>query len=247
MRPKMDWLQSLRGSKQDFRKRENAPLSELQKKERERNTFFLAEGIIVLRQLKTQVFEQPQNEQALLDAAYYLADLMATCILADTLDPQFRMESHPYFSALQEYQRAVHNQQWTSKNQTPATSPIHTLYQATEDMIVRAEELIGSMEKPDHIITAQEAEVILKQFLDGTNLINPGNRPYFFEPGTKIGGILSGGLVYTLLAKKITEYLSGNTLHLDVFAVAVATKAPATAHQRSGQDSQIRHVFSWTI
>ncbi len=110
-------------------------------------------------------------------------------------------------------------------------------------MIARIEEKVGSIKKPDHKLSQEEIKYVLKEFLVGANSLSPDTQKQFFEKGTKVGGILSGGSIYVELIKLIVERFGDNSFEMDSFVIAVDKEDKRIAVETSESDVQTKDVL----
>jgi hypothetical protein len=88
-----------------------------------------------------------------------------------------------------------------------------------------------------------EMKYVLQEFLQGTNDLTINARDEFFENGTKIGGILTGGSVYLELVKKIVEKYGKDSPVLDTFVIAVDKENKKAVFETSESDAETKNVI----
>lgn len=233
----------LSGSHTNFRYREHAdaalqPFQELQQQKR----ILIGDGINCLRKLRTQIFSSAdtQDQQAFLQTAKQLANELADYCIADALNRASHLADHSYHFQLQETVSKMNLCEPQSRHHIVPTIVADNLRKAALDMALRTEEFVGNLESPDRRLNDAETLQVIREFTVGTNDLSNEAKDSLFSSSTKVAGLLSGGLVYALMAKKIAERYgceSGN--EMNVIAVAVGTDANQAVFELDGTDQQV--------
>jgi hypothetical protein len=108
-------------------------------------------------------------------------------------------------------------------------------------MLARIEEASISLSAPDRRLTRQEMKYVLNEFVRGANVLTINAVDSFFEQGTRVGGILSGGSVYTEMVKKVVERYAG--FSVNSFVIAVDKENGDTAFEKSESDNSAKSVI----
>ncbi|MEK7574771.1 MAG: hypothetical protein AAB511_00895 [Patescibacteria group bacterium] len=213
----------LGGSHTSFKKMERPALSEAERELKLENERKLQEGIRVLRKLRTEALTEQDYAvcQNVLKEAHLLSTQMANVIMAQSLEDTPSPVDPSFVEGTKRLSSQYSEQDAGSGHGLPPQFSIQNLLRATDDMLARVAEKAKSVETPNHKLTQEEMRYVLDEFLRGTNdlTINAVNK--FFQKGTKVGGILSGGSVYVELVKKIVERYGDNSFSVDSFVIAV--------------------------
>src|SRR3989338_11343251 len=125
----------------------------------------------------------------------------------------------------------------------PAQFSIGNLFRAADDMLVRVEERAQSIYKPNHVLTREDVNYVLQEFLRGTNDLTVDAIRKLCDHNTRWGGILSGGSVYTEMARQIIQKYADHSLSVYPFVVAVDKDKKRTAFETSKSDNATQSVI----
>ncbi len=236
------FLALLSGSNTCFKQRDgfDSMLGEIQK---ERN-FSIAYGVEQLRRFRTVISKSSSEEQGeILEQAAAFADQLADFCLADCIDRGAPLEHHPYLSALTLCEEKFKDVEAESAHSIPGRIVCKNLRRATEDIVTRLEETVSSAYNPSRKLNLEEAKYVLSQFLNGTNCLQCKAQESFFSSSSVVGGLLSVGLVYALVAKKVMErYGEESISQINVVPVAVSVGKNVAKFGSVGQEEQVKEV-----
>jgi hypothetical protein len=237
----------LGGSMTSFRHREHPEsgqeaFKELQR-EKERA---IRKGIDQLRRLRTEISgaADSESQQKHFASAMNLANQIADYCLADSQDRAEPLTHHSYHAALADSAEALGNVEPQSKHHIVPTQVAYNLRRAAGDMIIRLEEKVGSLSSPSRALNVADARGVLQEFLVGTNCLTIDAQKGFFSNETVVGGIMSGGLVYALMASKIIQRYGEDALsQMKVIAVAVNSDGKKAFFESDGREQQITRLI----
>lgn len=235
----------LSGSHVAFKKRERPLLSEEENELRLENQRRLQEGISVLRKFRTQALEGQDSflRQSYLAAAHQFSSQMADVIINQSLNDKPSPIDPVFLEELQKALEEHKDKDAGSGHALPPQFSVGNLFQAADDMLVRIEEKGGSLGDPDHRLTEEEMLYVLEEFLRGTNDLSPDAIKIFFNKNTKVGGILSGGSVYTEMVKKITARYADPSLAVDTFVIAADKEKERAVFESGPSDNSVQAVI----
>jgi hypothetical protein len=205
----------------------------------------IGEGIDRLRRIRTAVFEStdPDAQQRFLQMAVRLADQMADYCLADSLDRGAPLTDHSYHRELEGLGDTFTALEPQSKHHIVPRQVAHHLRKAAQDLLIRTEEKTASLMSPSKPLSQAEMREVVKEFTSGTNCLTINAQEILFSPDTRIAGIISGGLVYALMVKKISErYGDNQASSLAVLAVAVDGEGKQAVFEKSGDVHRVKHL-----
>lgn len=229
----------LSGSHVGFKKREHPLLSEQESELKRENERRLQEGIDILRKLRTLALEEqnPNTRQNILAEAHQFSAQMAETILNQALsDKPFPIDDS-YLSDLEKKRKEHQSQDAGSGHAIPPQYSVQNLFRATDDMLVRIQEQVQSLQEPSHKLSQKETAYIIDNFLIGTNDLTIDAVEKFFNKDTKVGGILSGGSVYLELVKKIIKKYGDPSLEVNSFVIAVDKEKKKAISEASELDA----------
>lgn len=179
----------------------------------------------------------------MLAEAHDFASQMANVIIEQCLE-QKSVEINPSF--LQSLEKQTENHAGaddTSAHGIPPQIVIENLLQATEDMLTRVEEKAQSVKNPDHKLTEDEMQYVLKEFFYGTNALSVNAIKDFFAKNTKVGGIISGGGIYVEIVKEVVERYGENSFGVDTFMIAVDKQQEIATYETAETDTDTQAVI----
>jgi len=234
----------LSGSNTAFKTRERPTLSEQEYKSKLKYQRNLEKGIYLLRKLKGRALEENDDiiRQNVLKEAHQLSTQMAEEIIDKASKNKPSQIDSSLLQTMSEMEIKYTNQEDKSGHYLPAQFSITNLLRAADDMLVRIEEKAQSIYTPDHRLTQEEMNYVLKEFLRGTNDLTVNVKGKFFDKNTRLGGILSGGSVYTEMAKNIIEKYADPSLEVYSFVVAVDKENKKSAFETSESDNTTQTV-----
>ncbi len=206
----------------------------------------LGTGIDQLRRIRTQIFESknPDRQQNLLKLATVLADQMADYCIADGADRAAALKEHSYHRTLADIPSSQAGVEPQSKHHIVPSLVAQNLRKAAQDMLIRVEEVASSLTSPSKRLSDAETLQVLTEFISGTNNLSVDARKELFLADTKVAGLLSGGLVYALMAKKIAEHYGNESgKGMTVIAVAVDAEGKQAVFERSPNDGKVRRLI----
>lgn len=241
----------LGGSLVSFKTREKTtPLTPEQERSDHKQVYSIREGITILRKLRTAVLAEPEAvaQQRLLGISLGISQVMADFIYVGRRNPPINPENHPFTNMVRQLSEEYKNQDWETNHMGSFASipqySAQNLRNATDDMLIRTEEKVGSLDDPSHKLDQEEVLEVLSQFLLGTNDLHPVNtRDRIFSPNARHGGILSGGMVYLHLAQRILQDYAGPDLCFNPFVIAVDKASSRAVFQTSPTDGQTKLVY----
>jgi len=235
----------LGGSHVAFKKRERPRLLKQEQVLKYKNEETLKQGIRALRRLRTQALAEEDliNQQTFLNEAHQLSEQMAEVIITLASNDKPSQIDPTFLETISGMESRYKHQDAGSGHGLPPKFSITNLFRATDDMLVRIEEKAQSIYTPSHILTQQDIEYILHNFLVGTNDLTINARERFFDKDTRLGGILSGGSVYTEIAKKIIKRYADPSLAPRSFVVAVDIENRESVSETSELDNAIGTVI----
>ncbi len=235
----------LSGSHTRFKKREQPLLSEQENELKLTNKRILQEGIIILRKLRTQALaeQDPVVRQQFLVEAHHFSSQMAEVIINQALQDKPSAIDSAFLELLQKARETYGDKEADSGHATPPQFSVGNLFEAVDDMLVRIEEKAGTLNNPSHKLTETEIQYVLHEFLRGTNDLTINAISKLFQEHTKIGGILSGGSVYTEMVKKIVAMYADPSLTLDTFIIAVDKEQKRAVFESSEDDNSVQAVL----
>lgn len=237
----------LSGSLTDFRKQthpeeKSEAFQELQR-EKER---VIGRGIDQIRRIKTAIFDctDPDSQQRFMKMGVTLADHLADYCLADSKDRTAPLKEHTYHEELRKLSEALENLEPLSKHFIVPTYVAQHLRRAAGDLLIRVEEKVGSLMSPSKPLSEEEMRGVLVEFIRGVNCLSRNAEDVLFSPTTTIAGIMSGGLVYPLMAKKIAERYGDNGANtLTVIGVAVDGESKRVVFERVSNEDKVKHLI----
>ena len=161
----------LDGSHVVFKSRERAPLSESEQQLKYGNERTLQRGIYILRKIRTRALTEQDSvtPQAALTEAHQLAEQMSEVILNISSSDKPVPINTSFLEMLSEMESRYKSYEADSGHFLPAQFSISNLFRAADDMLARVEESAKSIYRPDHILTIEEVNYVLNEFLRGTN------------------------------------------------------------------------------
>lgn len=235
----------LGGSHVGFKKREHPSLSEEEREFKVENERKLQDGIRFLRILRTEALEakDPIACQNILGEAHRLASQIADVIISQAQGEKPLPIDSAFLGVLQRARDAHAHKDAGSGHGIPPQFSVQNLLRAVDDMLVRIEEKVKSLEMPDHKLSEEEMGNVLQEFLVGTNDLTINAKKKFFEKNMKIAGILSGGSVYLEMVKKITEKYGDPSLAVNSFVLAVDKEKNTVAVEANKSDVSTQNVI----
>lgn len=206
----------------------------------------LGAGIDQLRRIRTQIFEcsEPSKQQSLLKLSMTLADQMADYCLADGQDRAAALVDHSYHEVLAGVSTSFEGVEPQSKHHIVPSRVANNLRRAAQDMLIRVEEEVTSLTSPSKRLSDSETLKVLSEFLSGANDLGGDAKKDLFLPNTKVAGLLSGGLVYALMAKKVAErYGNESGTGMNVIAVAVDADGKRAVFERGSADPTVARLI----
>jgi hypothetical protein len=167
----------------------------------------VGKGVDQLRRLRSAIFaaESAEEVDTAFASALTLANQIADFCLADTQNRADPLAHHSYHGVLAELSPKLSELEAQSKHHIVPNQVAHHLRRAAEDLMIRVEEQVGSLSSPQRLLDLNAAREVLQEFLLGTNCLTIDAQKAYFAEGTAVGGLLSGGLVYALMAGKVLE------------------------------------------
>lgn len=235
----------LSGSMVRFKKLERPALSEGEKDLKLENERELQKGIRILRQLRTRALEEetPDARQEILRTAHRLSEQMAEEVMNQSIGVKPTPIGSEFLEEVRELRNDYAETEEGSGHGLPASFTVGNLLKATDDMLARVEEKAGSIERPDHSLSAEEMRYVLREFLVGTNDLSSNAIETLFDRETKIGGILTGGSVYVEVVKNIVKRYGDASLSIGSFVIAVDKDGNRIAVEADESDSGVRNVI----
>jgi hypothetical protein len=236
----------LGGSIVRFEKRAlSEPPSAEQKNLETERTDVMRAAFSVLRRMRGGIFKEasPEARQQILEDVHAFCDQFAEYMLEDALDKTADPEGHGFRLAVAAAKGRFNAIDPETKHSIPSSNTVYNLKNATEDMLARTEKIVESLDQPTHRLSEKETLQVLSEFLDGTNLLNSIQREKFFHEGSRHGGVLTGGMIELLVAKKIIERFGDEGLHINPFVIALSGDEKSFACETSDADSRAEHVF----
>jgi len=235
----------LSGSHVAFKSRERVPLSDSEQELKYGNERTLQRGIYILRKLRTLALAEQDSikQQSALIEAHQLAEQMAEVIL-NLSSSDKPVQIGPSFLEIQSRMESKYKpQDADSGHFLPAQFSIGNLFRAADDMLVRVEERAQSIYKPNHVLTREDVNYVLQEFLRGTNDLTVDAIRKLCDHNTRWGGILSGGSVYTEMARQIIQKYADPSLLAYSFVVAVDKDKKKSAFETSESDNATQTVI----
>jgi orotate phosphoribosyltransferase len=111
-------------------------------------------------------------------------------------------------------------------------------------MLIRVEDEVTSLISPSKRLTDTKTLQVLSEFLSGTNNLSVDAKKDLFLANTKVAGLLSGGLVYALMAKKVAErYGNESGTGMNVIAAAVDADGKRAVFERGPDDPKVGRLI----
>ena len=157
----------LSGSHVAFKSRQRAPLSDSEQQLKYGNERTLQRGIYILRKIRTLALAEKDSvtPQAALNKAHQLAEQMGEVILnLSSYDKPVQI-STSFLEMLSRMESRYKLHDADSGHFLPAQFSIGNLFRAADDMLVRVEERVQSINRPNHILTREEVNYVLHEFL----------------------------------------------------------------------------------
>ncbi|MFA7253375.1 MAG: hypothetical protein WC107_02365 [Patescibacteria group bacterium] len=236
----------LSGSMTAFKKKERPQFTPKEAEVEKERRYLISEGITTLRKIRTLVFKEGQgdeSQQMLLQKAHRFSALMGDFILQKSLNYQADLSTHPYIAESRTLSDELQNEAWDSKHCIVPSTVLLNLEKATDDIIVNIESTAGSAQSPNHKLSELEIDLVLEEFLKGTNDLNNHAISNLFKPNTKVGGVLTGGMIYLSIAKGVVDKYAQEHLKVDDFVIAVDAANKRVAIQESEGDMATENVF----
>lgn len=233
------------GSHVAFKKMERAEYSETERELDLENRRRIQECIGILRKMRTSALEtqDKEDQQRFLKEAHKLSDEVSDIIL----DLAQREKPIPLEEGFKEeiskLKEEYIQQDAGSGYSLPPQFSVQNLFRATEDILVRIAEKADSFTAPGHKLEFEELKYILQEFLRGTNGLNNEAIEAIFLPNSKVGGILSGGAIYTEIVRKVIEKYADPSLRIDTFVVAIDKHEKRAAFEHSETDKETTNVI----
>ena len=123
-----------------------------------------------------------------------------------------------------------------------ARDVINNFYRAVDDILVRIEERVGSIASPSRKLNVEDVLYVFTSFIDHVNCLHRDAHHPIFLTDTRIGGILTGGLVYLELMKEVVRRYGDPAFRVNSFAVAVDKNAGAAVFEMNEFDKTMPRV-----
>ena len=206
----------------------------------------LGSGIDQLRRLRTKIFETKElgEQQQLFAVATSLADQMADYCLADSADRAVPLRDHSYHGVLADISSSLADVEPQSKHHIVPSWVAQNLRNAAQDMLLRVDEEASSLTAPTKRLSDAETLRVLVEFTSGTNNLSIEAKRDLLLPDTRVAALLSGGLVYALMAKKIAErYGNESGTGMTVIAAAVDPEGKRAVFEHCGDVQTVRRLI----
>lgn len=179
-----------------------------------------------IRRFRTLLFWESNaaHRSEIFKLAFDLAQELTDFIVLDVCDQLGSAQDHSLPNHAQELDNQLANVEAQLRHALTPESVGNFLSSAAEDIAARIEEKVGSLTEPDHRLTQAEALDVIQSLLRANGILGDKKKA-LFSPDSRIGGIFTAGLIWTLIAKKFLDLYGEKNTRLRVFPIAVSGEA----------------------